>query len=66
MWPDLQINVFTFSKKSHFLFRKFKVAATDMRYFVRSKFPRSLVYKQNFSLILAKFFKLGYVFFQER
>ena len=29
-----------------------KVAATDVRYFARSKFSRSLVYKKNFSLIL--------------
>ena len=29
----------------------FKVAATDMRYFARSKFSRSLVHKKNFSLI---------------
>ena len=28
-----------------------KVAATDMRYFARSKFSRSLVYKKSFSLI---------------
>ena len=28
-----------------------KAAATDMRYFVRSKFSRSLVHKKNFSLI---------------
>ena len=28
-----------------------KGAATDMRYFVRSKFSRSLVHKKNFSLL---------------
>ena len=28
-----------------------KVAATDMRYFARSNFSRSLVHKKNFSLI---------------
>ena len=30
---------------------KVKVAEADMRYFVRSQFSRSLVYKENFSLI---------------
>ena len=28
-----------------------KDAVTDMRYFVRSKFPRNLVHKKNFTLI---------------
>ena len=28
-----------------------KAAATDMRYFARSKFSKSLVHKKNFSLI---------------
>ena len=28
-----------------------KGVATDMRYFARSKFPRSLVHKKSFSLI---------------
>ena len=44
----------------------FKVAATDMKYFARSKFSRSLVYKRNFSLIWLVVFKLGYVFFVNR
>ena len=43
-----------------------KVAATDMRYFARSKFSRSLVQTQNFSSIWQVVFKLGYVFCQER
>ena len=41
-----------------------KGAATDMRYFARSKFSRSLVYKKNFSLRWQVVFKLGYVFCQ--
>ena len=43
-----------------------KGAATDMRYFVRSGFSRSLVHKKNFSLIRQVVFKLGYLFCQER
>ena len=43
-----------------------KGAATDMRYFARGKFSRSLVYKKNFSLMRQVVFKLGYVFCQER
>ena len=43
-----------------------KGRVTDMRYFVRSKFSRSLVHKKNFSLIWQVVFKLGYVFCQER
>ena len=34
-----------------------KDAATDMRYFARSKFSRSLVHKKNFSLIWQVIFK---------
>ena len=41
-------------------------AATDMRYFARSKFSRSLVHKKKFSLIWQRFFRLGYVFCEER
>ena len=37
----------------------FKVAATDMRYFAKSKLSRSLVHKKNFSLIWQVVFKLG-------
>ena len=33
-----------------------------MRYFARSKFSRSLVYKKNLSLIWLVVFKLGYPF----
>ena len=43
-----------------------KVAATDMRYFTRSKCSRSLVRKKNFGLMWQVVFKLGYVFCQER
>ena len=45
---------------------KIKVAVTNMRYFARSKFSRSLVHKRNFSLIQKVVFKLEYVFCQER
>ena len=45
---------------------KFKGAATDMRYFARSEFSRSLVHKKNFTLIWQVVFGLGYVFCQER
>ena len=37
---------------------------TDMRYFARSKFSRSLVHKKNFSLIWQVVLKLEYVFCQ--
>ena len=40
----------------------FKGAATDMRYFSRSKFSSSLVHKKNFSLIRQVIFKAGYFF----
>ena len=43
-----------------------KGAATDMRYFTRSKFFRSLVHKKSFSLIRKVAFNLGCVFSQER
>ena len=43
-----------------------KVAATDMRYFARSKFSASLVHKKKLGLIWQVVFKLGYVFCQER
>ena len=42
----------------------FKVAATDMRYFARTKLSRSLVHKKNFSLIWQVDFNLGYLFCQ--
>ena len=42
-----------------------KGAVTDMRYFARSKFSRTLVHKKNFSLIWKVRFKLGYVFCQQ-
>ena len=42
----------------------FKVAATDMRYFARSRLSRSLVHKKNFSLIWQVDFNLGYLFCQ--
>ena len=45
---------------------KLKAAATDMRYFPRSKLSRSLVHKKNFSLIWQVVLKLGYSFCQER
>ena len=43
-----------------------KGALTDMRYFGRSKFSRSLVYKKNVCLIWQAVFKLGYTFCQVR
>ena len=43
-----------------------KGAATDMRYFARSRFFRNLVHKKNFSLTREVVFMLGYVFCQER
>ena len=49
-----------------FLLLDVKGAATDIRYFARSKFSRSLVHKKNFSVIWQLVFKLGYVFCQER
>ena len=42
-----------------------KVAATDMRYFIRSKFWRSLVHKKNFGLMWLIIFTIEY-FFQGR
>ena len=39
-----------------------KGAATDMRYFARSKFSRSIVHKKYFSLIWQLVFKLRYYF----
>ena len=48
------------------IYYAFKGAATDMRYFARSKFSRSLVYKKSFSLIWKLVFKVGYLFWQER
>ena len=44
----------------------FEAAATDMKYFARSKFSRCSVHKKNFSLIWPVVFKLRYVFCQER
>ena len=43
-----------------------KGATTDMRYFARSKFSRSLVHRKKLSLIRQVVLKLGYVFCQER
>ena len=48
------------------IFGKCKGVATDMRYFARSKFFRSLVLNKNFSLIRQVVFKLVYVLCQER
>ena len=42
---------FTKVLKAYLLKSTFKVAATDMRYFARSKLPRSLVHQKNFTLI---------------
>ena len=58
--------IYSFIYLSMYLTLKLKAAATDMRYFARSKFSRSLVHKKNFSLIWQVVFKLGYVFCQER
>ena len=46
--------------------RDIKVAGADMRYFAMSKFSRSLVYKESFTLIWQVVFELGYIFCQER
>ena len=45
---EFGINFYT---KQFFAVATFKVAKTDMRYFVRSKLSRSLVHKKMFSLI---------------
>ena len=45
---------------------EFKATATDMRYFAKNKFSRSVVHKKNFGLIWEVLFKLGYLFFQEK
>ena len=42
----------------------FKVGATGMRYFAKSKRSKSLVLKKTFSLIWQVAFKLGYLFCQ--
>ena len=42
-------------------YEKVKVAATNMRYFARSKLSGSLVHKKNFSLMWEAVFKLGYL-----
>ena len=44
----------------------FKVAATDMRYFARSKFSRSSGHKKIFNMICQVVFKLRNLFCQER
>ena len=54
------------NKEVNLLLCLLKGAATDMRYFARSNFSKSLVYKKNFSLIRRVVFKLGYVFCQEK
>ena len=43
-----------------------KIAATDVRYFARSKFSKSLVHKEHFNSIWQVAFKLGYLVCQER
>ena len=45
--------------KKPLIAKNIKVAATDMRYFVRCKFFGSLVHKKNFGLIRQVLFKLG-------
>ena len=51
----------------YYLLRKIiKVTATDMRYFTRRKFSRSLVHKRNFGLIWEVVFNLEYLFHQWR
>ena len=57
--------VLDFSRKTFLMLWSIKVAATDMRYFARSKFSRSLVHKKNISLICQVVFKLGYLFCQK-
>ena len=37
-----------------------------MRYFARSKFSKSFVYKKNVNLISQVVFKLGYIFCEKR
>ena len=44
----------------------FKVTATDIRYFARSKRSRGLVHIKYFNLIWKVVFKLEYLFCQER
>ena len=51
---------------NHVFFTSIKGAVTDMRYFERSKFSRSLVHKKNFSLTWEVVFELGYAFCQEK
>ena len=55
-----------FFRRTYTVSNGFEVAATDMPYFGRSTFSRSLVHKKNFSLIWQVVFRLGYVFSQER
>ena len=43
---------------------RIKAAATDMRYFAKSKLSRSLLQKKNFNLIWQAVFKLRYLFCQ--
>ena len=68
---DFKITISAFFTFSGILFafnqltRRFKDAATDTRYFERSKFFMSSVQKKNFSLIRQVVFKLGSVFCQE-
>ena len=45
-----------------FILLDFKAAATDIRYFAKSKFSRSLVHKKNFDLIWQVALKLKYLF----
>ena len=59
-WMSLLIKNFYNTK------RPLKGAVTDVRYFARSKFSRSLVHEKNFSFTWQVVFKLGYVFCQER
>ena len=44
----------------------FTAAATDMRYFARSKLSKSLVCKKNFGWMWQVVFKLEYLFCQGR
>ena len=60
VWGTLQQPIFRCA------YPTIKGAKTDMRYFARSKFSKSLVHKKNFRLIWQVVFELGYVFCQER
>ena len=55
-----------FQLEYRFLVESIKVTATDIRYFLRSKFSRSLVHKKNFSLIYDKQFSSQDTYFVKR